>query len=156
MTRVRLLAALLLVVSAALAAGCASGSSTTTSAAAPPPASASPQTVVRAWIAAVVAGDEGAGRALSTPVFADADRSAGAAGWFANVLTISDLQVGAPAPVHGLASNADFAQVVVVPVAFQLEQKKEFAFRDGAVQWGFVLVRDRAGQRWRINEQGLG
>ena len=152
----RLLALLALLGAAVLAGGCASGGGATTSTRVAPPVSASPQAVVRAWIDAVVAEDEAAGRALSTPAFADADREAGAAGWFANVLTISDLQVGEPVPMTGLDSNESFAQVVVVPVAFQLAQKKEFSFRDGPVQWGFVLVRDRAGQRWRINEQGLG
>ena len=146
----------LLVTAAVLVAGCGEGGAITPSTVAPPPASASPQTVVRAWIDAVNAGDEAAGRVLSTPVFADADRDAGDAGWFANVLRISDLQVGEPVPVTGLASNERFAQVVAVPVAFVLEQKRERSFRDGPVQWGFVLVRDRDGQRWRINEQGLG
>lgn len=146
----------LLVTAAVLVAGCGEESGVRTSTAVPPPVSASPQTVVRAWIDAVNAGDEAAGRVLSTPVFAGADRDAGDAGWFANVLRISDLQVGEPVPVTGLASNARFAQVVAVPVAFVLEQKRERSFRDGPVQWGFVLVRHRDGQRWRINEQGLG
>lgn len=146
----------LLVTAAILVSGCGEGGAIRTSTAPPPPVSASPQTVVRAWIDAVNAGDEAAGRVLSTPVFAGADRDAGDAGWFANVLRISDLQVGEPVPVTGLASNERFAQVVAVPVAFDLEQKRERAFRDGPVQWGFVLVRQRDGQRWRINEQGLG
>jgi len=139
----------------ALTAGCQEGATPTTSTAVPPPASASPEMVVRAWIDAVNAGDEAAGRVLSTPVFADADRDA-EGGWFANTLSIRDLQVGAPVPARGLQSNRDFAHVVVVPVAFLLEQKKELSFRNGPVQWGFVLVRDASGERWRINEQGLG
>lgn len=137
------------------AAGCDGGATSTTSTAVPPPASASPEVVVRAWVDAVNAEDEAAGRVLSTPAFADADRAA-QDGWFANVLSITDLQVGAPVPVRGLASNDDFAQVVAVPVAFVLAQKREVAFRDGVVQWGFVLVRNERNERWRINEQGLG
>lgn len=154
--RARLLAAACVLLAGIVTAGCGAGGAISTSTAVAPPVSASPQTVVRAWVDAVNAGDEAAGRVLSTPVFAGADRDAGEAGWFANVLGIRDLQVGAPSPVTGLASNERFAQVVLVPVAFTLEQKRELAFRDGPVQWGFVLVRDRAGQRWRINEQGLG
>ena len=147
-----------LVAIAVLAAGCGSGVVATTSTVPPPPVSSSPEVVVRAWIDAVNAGDEPAGRVLSTPAFADADRNAGdrgEAGWFANTLSISGLEVGAPVPGRELAGNRDFAQVVIVPVAFVLEQKREISFRDGVVQWGFVLVRDRDGQRWRINEQGL-
>jgi hypothetical protein len=149
--------ALLLCVAAviALAAGCEGGALPTRPSAPPPPASASPGVVVTAWIDAVNAEDEAAGRVLSTPAFADADHAA-ADGWFANTLTIRDVHVGAPQPVHGLQSNRDHAHVVYVPVAFVLEQKKEVSFRDGANAWGFVLVRDHPGERWRISEQGLG
>ena len=140
----------------ALAAGCDGGATPTTSTVVPPPASSGPEVVVRAWIDAVNAGDEPAGRALSTTAFADADRAAEEAGWFANTLTIRDLEVGEAVPVRGLVSNRDYAQVVAVPVVFLLEQKREISFRDGLVQWGFVLVRDGPGERWRINEQGLG
>ena len=36
------------------------------------------------------------------------------------------------------------------------DQEHELSFRDGADEWGFVLVRDRPGERRRIGEQGLG
>lgn len=120
-----------------------------------PPVSADAVTVVKAWLAAVNAGDEAAGRQLSTPVFAKADHDS-ADGWFANTLSLTDVRTSVAAPVTGLQSNKDYREVVGVRVAFQLEQKHEVSFQNGPVEWGFILVRDSPSQRWRINEQGLG
>lgn len=136
------------------AAGCGSPTAATTSAA-PPPVSATPQVVVQRWLAAVDAGDEATGRVLSTPRFADAEASS-EDGWFANTLSITDVRTAPATPITGLQSNRDHRQVVYVRVALRIEQKHEVSFRDGPLEWGFVLVRDRAGERWRINEQGLG
>lgn len=137
-----------------LATGC--GTQTAVITTAPlPPASAPPEVVVRRWLDAVNAGDEAAGRALSTPRFADAE-AATTDGWFANTLSITDVRTAPATPITGLQSNRDHRQVTYVRVALMLEQKKEVSFRDGPLEWGFVLVRDRPGERWRINEQGLG
>ncbi len=121
----------------------------------PPPVSAPPQVVVQRWLDAVNAGDEAAGRALSTTAFADAE-AATTDGWFANTLSIRDVRVASATPIAGLESNRRYRRVTYVRVAFLLEQKKEVSFRDGPVEWGFVLVRNSSKERWRINEQGLG
>ncbi|MFI6516058.1 DUF4829 domain-containing protein [Spirillospora sp. NPDC050679] len=122
-----------------------------------PPAGAPPQEVVTAYVAAINAHDKKAGRALSTPRFGRLETEEVADSLF-NDAKISNLKISAPIPEQGYQSpdGKRYAQVVKVPVTFDLKQESEASMPDGPTAWGYLLVRESLTGPWRINDHGNG
>ena len=136
--------------------GDAAGSSSRPATAPAVAPSASAVAVGRAWLGAVDAGDAAAGRRLETARFAAADAKA-VDGWFSgNVTSVRDARVVSSTPGRGLVSNLTYAQVRQVTFRFDLQQERASSFRDGDTIWGLILVRNKAGEPWLIDDQGLG
>jgi Domain of unknown function (DUF4829) len=146
---------LFLLAGVALITGC--GSEGSKSQVSIPPVGASPQEVVTAYIAAINAHDEEAGRKLSTPHFAQQQDHV-QDNQFTNVVEISKLQVGTPTRNggHESADGRRYQDAVYVPVTFTLKQREVVSMLDGHTSWGYVLVRTGADQPWRINDHGHG
>jgi hypothetical protein len=139
----------------ALVTGCGSGDPK--SRVGIPPVGASPQEVVTAYVAAINAHDEEAGRRLSTPHFAQQQEGT-EDNQFRNVVQISALQVETPISDGGYESpdGRRYQDAVYVPVTFTLKQREVVSMPDGHTSWGYVLVRTGTDQPWRINDHGVG
>ncbi|WP_067485179.1 DUF4829 domain-containing protein [Actinomadura hibisca] len=143
-----------LLLSASLLAGCGGDGQTHVKL---PPAGAPPQEVVTAYVAAINAHDKKTGRALSTAHFGKLETTEVADSLF-NDAKLSDLKVSAPIPEQGYESpdGKQYAQVVKVPVTFDLKQKTEVSMPNGPTAWGYLLVRESLTGPWRINDHGNG
>ena len=111
-----------------------------------PPADASPEQVVRAYIEAIQSGDCTALGQLAT-------RNQGERGWCGKGLTVSHVTVGKAQPDPGSLASRDFEQSVYVPVRLDVQGGAD-SVESGMRDWGYVLVRDAAVQRWRVAEEG--
>jgi hypothetical protein len=119
-----------------------------------PPADASPQRVVAAYVAALDAHDLRTARALMTPRFRE-DVGRQVDSWFSNVVTMRRLRIGRPLRDRHLASARRHRFVLYLGVEFDLQQGRELSMRNGPAVWGYVLVRDRPGARWLVDEDGV-
>jgi hypothetical protein len=135
-----------------LATGCGGGGAAT------PAAGASPEAVVRAYVAAEAAGDAEVLRALSTPRHWRVVRDA-VDGPLRNPRSVRDLVVR-PARVVRAADvpggSRGSRQVRTVGVTYVIHQRRELTTFDGPRTWGFVLVRDDDAAPWRIDDEGVG
>jgi hypothetical protein len=121
-----------------------------------PPADASPQDVVRAYVAALNAHDLDTAKRMLT-----ARRAAVVAstqdGWFTNLVSITDLTVADPVPRAAAdLSRQDYREVTYLPVEFTLRQRHAESMPDGHTGWGFTLVRNSDTERWLIDDEGVG
>ena len=111
-----------------------------------PPVTASPEDVVRAYVAAVDAGDRDAQRALST-----AEHDAFVAQFHEDVISIRDLHVK-PAVIESAPGVRP--KVAWVGVRFDVRRRPRFwRLRDDDI-WGYQLVRTAPGERWLITGEG--
>lgn len=114
---------------------------------------ASPQDVVRAFVADVNAHDERAAKRLLTPGLRSAYSDG--ADDLDNVVSMTDLVVTPPTvDGDGRPLTAD-SLTVHVPVSFILRQQQVVSMEDGPTDWGYLLVRERVGAPWRIYDQGV-
>jgi hypothetical protein len=112
-----------------------------------------PQALVRDYVAAVNRYDESAAFALMTPDYAMQVRSQ--VDGLANVVSITDLVVSAPRTAGGPGTRAAaYHEAVFVPVTFTLHQRQVVSMPDGHHAWGYLLVRNRSTEPWRINDEG--
>ena len=119
----------------------------------PAAATASPEAVVRAYVAAVNRHDETAAYALTTASRAATARSA--VDGVRNVVSISDLMIDDPRSENAAGTAAQgYREVVFVPVTFTVHQRRVASRPDGRTVWGYVLVRNRDTDPWRIADEG--
>ncbi|MFC4062369.1 DUF4829 domain-containing protein [Planomonospora corallina] len=118
-------------------------------------AGASPQEVVRAYVAAINAHDMTAGQELSTPYFAE--RKEGVVDSLFEDAKLSDVVIHAPDPISGYESpdGKRYREAVYVSVSFTLWHSDEGSMPNGSTVWGYMLVRDDPGRPWRINGDGI-
>lgn len=138
-------------VSVVLLAGCGgSPGDTDAPGAASVSASTSPEDVVRGYLGALQQHDESAATSLTTAPYSGRDD------WAAHPPRIEDVQVAAAIPQSPAGTAGEgHAEVVFVPVTFDLHGGDE-TMPDGPTAWGYLLVRDREGQPWRIADAGGG
>ena len=111
-----------------------------------PPADASPEQVVRAYLEAIQAGD-------CTVLSQLATRNQAERAWCGKGLTVSSVTVGTAEPDPGSVVSKDFEQAVYVPVRLDVQGGAD-SVEPGMRDWGYVLVRDAAVQRWRVADEG--
>ena len=114
-----------------------------------PPADATPQEVVRAYIDAVNAADCSSLRALSEP-------EGFSTLWCRGDVKLTNVRIAEPRPDGCCGVSGSHAESRNVPVVFD-RRGGDVSFpdeRDAA--WGYILVRDETGQRWRVADQGVG
>ncbi|MDX6204448.1 MAG: hypothetical protein QOF39_505 [Frankiales bacterium] len=145
-----------------VATGCASGTPAPTGSAAPgtvtsPAGGASPQDVVRAYLAALNAHDVATATRLLTAEHAHLVASE-VDSWFTNVRSITAVEVGYSVPESGAGSGslgAGYAHVVRVGATFNLHQKDASSMQNGRTDWGYLLVRNADTQPWLIADEGM-
>ncbi|MFC4535627.1 hypothetical protein [Sphaerisporangium dianthi] len=118
-----------------------------------PPVNATPEAVVKAYLAAVIARDTKAARTLTTPKYWEVTASSPDGG-LNNWITIQDVDTGAPIPDTYEAES--YRQVNRVYVDFTLRQCEEMTWQNGRIVWSYLLVRNADAERWRIASGGLG
>jgi hypothetical protein len=111
-----------------------------------PPADAPPEQVVRAYLDAVQSGNCTALGELAT-------RNQAERGWCGKGLTVSHVTIGTVQRDPGSLVSRDFEQSVYVPVRLDVQGGAD-SVESGMRDWGYVLVRDAAVQRWRVAEEG--
>ncbi len=111
-----------------------------------PPADAPPAQVVETYLEALHAGN-------CTVLGQLATRNQAERAWCGKGLTISRITIGDPEPDPGSVVSRDFQQAVYVPVRFDVQGGAD-SVESGMRDWGYVLVRDAAVQRWRIADEG--
>lgn len=111
-----------------------------------PPADAPPELVVETYLKAVQEGN-------CTVLSQLATRNQAERAWCGKGLTISRITIGDPEPDPGSLASRDFQQAVYVPVRFDVQGGAD-SVESGMRDWGYVLVRDAAVQRWRIADEG--
>lgn len=117
-----------------------------------PPASASPEAVVRAYVAAINRHDLATTTALLT---AQAANNFNQDDSFSNIISISHLTISpARNESSSYAASRGYRQVVHVPVEFQLRQHRVESMPDGHTFWGYLLARNSDSQPWRILDEG--
>lgn len=143
---VRLLSALAL--SAAAVLGCSSSVEI-------PPAGAAPQEVVRAYLKAIDAHDEDAGRTVSTALYAQ-EESQGDGPDLYDLASVSNIRIEKVAPVAGYRSpdGAEYTEATTVLASFDVEGAEEVGWPDGTSSREYILVRTGPDRAWRINELG--
>lgn len=117
-----------------------------------PPVAAGPEAVVRAYVDALDARDVNAARALLTAAHAASVEEAEDS-WFTNVDSITNLEITAPVRVE---PSRTFPQHAAVYVEFDLSQEQEISLEDGRLTWGYFLTRTSDGERWLIDNEGVG
>lgn len=115
-----------------------------------PPANASPEEVVRVYLAAQNAGDVGTMNAMVVDDHMRHSRSAGR--W-----VVTDIDIS-PAMAEGLQGTRaeGWTQAVHVDVSFFTRRAPDITIQQGVRQpWGYLLVRNTDSERWRIIDQGI-
>lgn len=114
-----------------------------------PPASASPEDVVRVYLAARNAGDVDTVNAIVVSDYMRLSRSDRR--WVVGDIDIS------PATTEGLRGTRaeGWTQAVRVEVTFMTRQAPDMTIAEGATAWGYLLVRNADSERWRIIDQGI-
>jgi hypothetical protein len=118
-----------------------------------PPASASPDLVVKTYLAAVIARDLDTVRAISSPEYFEVDRNAPDSP-ICNWISIKDISVSTPVP--DTYEPGGYKDVNRVLVEFVVQQREEITWENGRVVWGYLLGRNSVAERWRIISAGLG
>jgi hypothetical protein len=113
-----------------------------------PATDAAPGVVVRAYLDALEVEDCVTARALYQP------GREPVAPWCGDV-AVSDTTVGEVQDDGCCGTGADYGDSVYVPVDV-VTRGGEPELPDGNNPWGYVLVRDKADQPWRIADEGLG
>lgn len=118
-----------------------------------PPATASPEAVVRAYVAAINRHDLATVLALQTAQHAvDFNQDDG----FSNIISISKLTISpARDESSSYAAAREYRQVVQVPVEFDLRQHRVESRPNGRIPWGYLLARNSDSQPWRILDEGV-
>jgi hypothetical protein len=120
-----------------------------------PPVGAGPVDVVRAYVAALDAGDIETVKALSTAEHV-ARTDASEDSWYRNVVSITDVRISAPISETGEGTKGEgLSEVVFVPVRFILKQRHDDgSMPDGETVWGYRLGRASAAERWLVLDEG--
>lgn len=111
-----------------------------------PPVTASPEEVVRAYVAAIDAGDRGTQRALSTP-----EHDAFVAEFHEDVISVRDLRVR---PTIIESAPGRWPQVAWIGVRYDLRKNPRFWRVRHDQIWGYQLVRRAPGERWLVDGEG--
>ena len=112
-----------------------------------PGADATPEEVVTAYIKAFNAGDCDSMAALSDPVNS-------VKGWCGRI-NASNVTFGEPFADVCCGPGQEHEQVIHLPVEFRT-RGGDSSMPDGDHVWGYILVRDRDGERWRVAAEGVG
>lgn len=141
---------LLVALSLLLAAGCSASDVPSGAATAP---RGTPEAVVLDYLEAVAAGDRATVRELSSPAF-DERMAAAADSWYSQEVTFTDIALGERRDADGSGTATRFAQVVHIPVAFDIEQERDLSLPNGETVWGFTLGRQDDTEPWVIDDMG--
>ncbi|GAB3862336.1 hypothetical protein GCM10028801_27710 [Nocardioides maradonensis] len=154
-SRILVLGAVLVAVVAVGAGALALSLRTTTGQVAMPPDAATPQAVVKAYLAAMNAHDCNTAEALSTGNGVQETHL-----WCDDVGSLGNISVrSALREKPGWSGQPASAEVMNVPTEFDLDWR---AFHDdgslpeGRTPWSYLLVRRSPDQPWRIFDQGQG
>ncbi|HVF06704.1 MAG TPA: hypothetical protein VNA20_17840 [Frankiaceae bacterium] len=115
-----------------------------------PPSTATPDEVVRAYIAAIDAGDIPTAKALVTPEHA-AQVEAYEDSWYDTVISITDLRVEPP---RLETPPGVTPQLMWVRVYFDMRERPRFWQKKDDQIWGYQLVRNGPDDRWLIRGEG--
>jgi len=120
-----------------------------------PAGDATPEQVVTAYLAAVVAHDCDTAEAVTTR-----DAEDGAESWCDDVGRLTDVDVRDHVTERPEDSGHSApTEIVDVPVSFDVHWRlfhDDGSMEDGATTWGYLLVRESPHSRWRIFDQGTG
>ena len=115
-----------------------------------PPATATAEEVVRAYLAAVDAGDGATAQALVAPAHA-AQVEAYEDSWYDDVIAITDLRVE---PAYLETPPGQRPEEAWVRVYFDLRERPRFWRTKDDEVWGYQLTRTGPGERWLITGEG--
>jgi len=120
-----------------------------------PAPSASPETVVRTYLAALNAHD----CTTATELWAGDQRDI-AGSWCTGVAELTGISLGAPSTEPpGNSSNHPDQSVTEVPVTFDLRWRRwhgDPSLPEGRTTWGYLLAQDAQTSAWRIVDNGTG
>ncbi len=142
---------LVLALVAGLLGGCGGG----TQSIAPDPVATAPEDAVTGFLTAVNAHDRTAAEAYLTDThrafLANAPDS-----FLTNVVSVTNIQVGAPRVVPAGDPSAGPYRTVHVGAVFTLQQKRTVTFLNGTTVWGYDVVQRTPGSPWLIDGEGVG
>ena len=114
-----------------------------------------PESTVRAYLDAIVNGDEATASSLLAPHALAAGFNAP---WREDPPPISDVRIGTPRPVIGSRPEAEeaYPAILEVPVTFLLDDYSgKDGFGGGHTSWGYRVVRNGATGPWMVSSHGV-
>ncbi len=115
-----------------------------------------PVQVVRMYVAALNAGNVEFAKSLGTPAFVrHADSSQDC--WFHQAVHLGITTVGAVQKLRPReVGMPDGTEIVYVPVELDVRQQRPLSISNGALTWGYRLVRSAKDGSWLIADEGVG